>query len=152
MAGLGEFVLGSVPIAGGAVLGALAGNLTGQGKTHDLREQINRDLDLIDRLPEEDTERRAALQQSVNARVDELIAGVDRRDSLHDAALSYRGNWRDIVIAVCVIMLTIAWWNEDHMRAQWLPTFVVLVLLCVLAVTYAAVGMTRAAKSVVRRN
>lgn len=47
MPGLAEIALGAAPIAGGALLGAVAGNLKGP----DVRAVIKTDLDLLDRIP-----------------------------------------------------------------------------------------------------
>ena len=74
MPGLGELALGAAPIAGGALFGIAAGTL----KPPDVRASINKDLDLLDRLPAEQIERRERLQQSIDHRIDDLLTAAER--------------------------------------------------------------------------
>ena len=140
MPGIAELALGAAPIAGGALLGVAAGGLKGP----DVRGMIKQDLDLLDRLPPEQTERRANLQRSIDERIDDLIMASEKSRSLREAALSYRGNWRDIVVFICAILFTIIWWNVSHSRTNWLPTFVLMILLSIAAAIYAGRGVVRA--------
>ncbi|CMD90328.1 Conserved membrane protein of uncharacterised function [Mycobacterium tuberculosis] len=57
---------------------------------------------------------------TIDARIDDLIDAADKSHALRKAAMSYRGNWRDIVLLVCVLLFTIIWWNVNHGRANWL--------------------------------
>ncbi|CAJ1500132.1 hypothetical protein MU0083_002355 [[Mycobacterium] kokjensenii] len=132
--------LGAAPIFGGALLTAAAGQLKGP----DVRGLIKQDLDLLDRIPPEQTERRAELQRTIDERIDELVAGFDRTRALRAAALSYRGNWRDIVLCVSSVLFTYVWWHVNHDRGNWLPMFVVLILACVVSAAYALRGAARA--------
>jgi hypothetical protein len=140
MPGIAELALGAAPIAGGALLGVAAGGLKGP----DVRGIIKQDLDLLDRIPPEQTERRASLQRSIDERIDDLIVASEKSRSLREAALSYRGNWRDIVVFICAILFTIIWWNVSHSRTNWLPTFVLMILLSIAAAIYAGRGVVRA--------
>ncbi|MDT5284073.1 MAG: hypothetical protein QOJ20_5268 [Mycobacterium sp.] len=140
MPGIAELALGAAPIAGGALLGIAAGGIKGP----DVRGLIKQDLDLLDRLPPEQTERRANLQRSIDERIDDLIMASEKSRSLREAALSYRGNWRDIVVFICAILFTIIWWNVSHSRTNWLPTFVLMILLSIAAAIYAGRGVVRA--------
>jgi hypothetical protein len=140
MPGIAELALGAAPIAGGALLGVAAGGLKGP----DVRGMIKQDLDLLDRIPPEQTERRASLQRSIDERIDDLIMASEKSRSLREAALSYRGNWRDIVVFICAILFTIIWWNVSHSRTNWLPTFVLMILLSIAAAIYAGRGVVRA--------
>jgi hypothetical protein len=140
MPGIAEIALGAAPIAGGALLGVAAGGLKGP----DVRGMIKQDLDLLDRIPPEQTERRAGLQRSIDERIDDLIVASEKSRSLREAALSYRGNWRDIVVFICAILFTIIWWNVSHSRTNWLPTFVLMILLSIAAAIYAGRGVVRA--------
>lgn len=137
MAGIGEMALGAAPIAGGAMLGALAGTIKGP----DFRALIKSDIELLNSLPEENVELRAALQRTIDERVHELIATVDRNRELRQAASSYRGNWRDIVVFVCAVLFTVVWWNVPHSRSNWLVTFIVLVALSTIIGLYTARGV-----------
>jgi hypothetical protein len=73
MGGVGDLALGLAPIAGGMALGAAAGYLKGP----DIRKAIKQDMELLEQLPPEDEDRRAELQQSINSRIDDLIATVN---------------------------------------------------------------------------
>lgn len=64
--------------------------------------------------------------------------------------MSYRGNWRDVVLLLCVVLFTIIWWEVDHSRGNWLPMFVLLILLSMVTAAYAFRGVLRAAHSLLR--
>lgn len=146
VAGVGQIALNSAPVVGGIMLALTAGQFRGP----DFRSLIKQDMDLLDRLPPEATERRAELQRTIDNRIDDLVEASDRGRSMRRAASSYRGNWRDLVLVVCVVLFAIVWWNVSHSRANWLPTFVVLILLAVVSAAYAARGVARAVVSTVR--
>lgn len=145
MPGIAEIALAGAPLAGGALLGLAAGNL----KAPDVRGLIKQDMDLLDRLPADQTERRANLQRVIDQRVDDLINGADKAQSLREVAMSYRGNWRDIVVFFCALLFTIIWWNVSHNRANWLAMFLAMILLCVVTAAYAGRGIWRALRSLV---
>ena len=136
MAGMGDMALGAAPIAGGAMLGALAGTFKGP----DFRALIKSDIELLDSLPEDAVELRAALKNSIELRVYELIANVDRNRELRLAASGYKGNWRDIFVFICALLFTVVWWNVPHSRTNWTITFVVMVILSVVVGLYAVRG------------
>jgi hypothetical protein len=140
--------MGAAPIFGGALLGVAAGQIRGP----DFRGQIKTDLDLLDRIPEEESARRAALQRSINQRIDDLVAANQRSRELREAASSYQGNWRDIVLVLCAALFTIVWWNVPHTRANWDLMFGVMILVSVVAALYAFRGIRRAVSSALRRN
>jgi ABC-type antimicrobial peptide transport system permease subunit len=139
MPGIAEFAMAGAPIAGGALLGIAAGNL----RTPDVRAAIAKDMDLLERLPADQVERRAELQRVIDLRIDGLISAVDKNREIREMAMSYEGNWRDIVVFICAILFTIVWWNVEHSRANWLVMFIVLIILTVLAGIYAARGALR---------
>ena len=145
--GLGQIALSSAPIFGGALLGIAAGQFRGP----DYRGLIKQDMDLLDRLPPEANKRRAELQRTIEARIDDLVDAADRSVALRRAALSYRGNWRDIVLLLCVVLFTFIWWEVEHSRSNWLITFILLILLSVVTAVYALRGVLRAAGSFVHR-
>ena len=148
MAGIGELALGAAPIAGGAMLGALAGTFKGP----DFRAMIKQDIELLDSLPEEKVELRAALQRTIDERVHELITTVDRNRQLRLEASSYRGNWRDIVVFICALLFTLVWWNVPHSRSNWMITFIFLLILSVVIGLYAARGIGHALKRALSRS
>ncbi|UXA04537.1 hypothetical protein KXD96_16120 [Mycobacterium sp. SMC-2] len=147
MTGLGQIALNSAPVFGGAMLGIAAGQFRGP----DYRGLIKQDMDLLDRLPPEAGRRRAELQRTIDARIDDLIDTADRSRALRKAALSYQGNWRDIVLLACVVLFTIIWWEIDHSRGNWLPMFVLLIVLTVMTAAYAFRGVLRAVRSFTHR-
>lgn len=148
MPGIAELALGAAPIAGGAMLGVIAGNL----KPPDVRGLIAKDMDLLERLPADQPERRARLQASIDQRIDELITAGERTRELRDAAMSYRGNWRDIVLFLCAILFTVVWWNVSHARTNWLVMFIAMILLSVATGIYAGRGIARAIRTFLHRD
>jgi ABC-type antimicrobial peptide transport system permease subunit len=148
MPGIAELALGAAPIAGGALLGVAAGNL----KAPDIRGNITKDMDLLERIPADQPELKARLKESIDRRIDALIRADERSREIRIAALSYRGNWRDIVVFVCAILFTIVWWNVSHSRANWLVMFIVMIIVSVVAGIYAGRGLLRAVGHLLHRN
>ncbi|WP_026256191.1 hypothetical protein [Mycobacterium sp. 155] len=148
MPGIAELALGAAPIAGGAMLGLIAGNL----KPPDVRGLIAKDMDLLERLPAEDAELRTRLKASIDQRIGELITAGDRSREIREAAMSYRGNWRDIVVFVCAVLFTIVWWNVSHSRANWLTMFIAMIVVSVAAGVYAGRGVLRAVRLFLHRD
>ena len=147
MPGIAELAMGAAPIAGGVLLGAVAGNVKGP----DIRAGIIADFDLLDRIPAEQTDRRAAMSQMIGQRIDTLVEAGDRSRQLRNAAASYQGNWRDIVVFVCAVLFTIVWWHVNHHRSNWLPMFVMLIVLSVITGIYAVRGVGRVLTQLSRR-
>lgn len=139
MAGIGDLALGAAPIAGGALLGSLAGAFKGP----DFRAIIKSDIELLDSLPEDCVDVRAQLKRTIDERMVELIASIDRNRELRTTATTYKGNWRDTVVFVCALLFTLVWWNVPHSRTNWTLTFVVLVILSVVIGIYAARGVVQ---------
>jgi len=148
MSGIADMALGAAPIAGGAMLGALAGTIKGP----DFRALIKSDMELLDKIPEENVELRSALQASINARVYELIATIDRNREMRLAASTYKGNWRDIVVFVCALLFTLVWWNVPHSRSNWMITFIFLVALSTIIGVYAARGIVQVFRRMLSRS
>lgn len=143
MPGFAEIALAGAPVAGGALLGLAAGNFKGP----DVRGSIKADMELLAALPPEQVERRAALQRSIDMRIDDIVAAVEKNREIRQLAASYSGNWRDVVVFVCAVLFTIVWWNVSHDRTNWLVVFIVLIVLAVLVGIYAARGIFRALAS-----
>ena len=147
MPGIAELALGAAPIAGGALLGVAAGNL----RPPDVRGMIAKDMDLLERIPEDQPELKDRLKASIDQRIDDLISSTERTREIRIAAMSYRGNWRDIVVFVCAVLFTIVWWNVSHSRANWLVMFIVMIIVSVVAGIYAGRGLLRAANHFMHR-
>ncbi|AEV76110.1 hypothetical protein MycrhN_5642 [Mycolicibacterium rhodesiae NBB3] len=148
MPGIAELALGAAPIAGGALLGAAAGSFKGP----DVRGMIAKDMDLLERIPDDKPELKARLEASINERISDLIAGTERSRAIREAAASYSGNWRDIVVFICAVLFTIVWWNVSHSRSNWLVMFIAMIILSVLAGIYAGRGIIRAIGSFMHRS
>ena len=149
MPGLAELALGAVPIAGGALLVASAGQLR-QLKGPDFRVTLKEDLELLEQIPPEQTQRRAELQRTIDARIDDLVAGTEKSRALRKAASAYQGNWRDIVLVICAVLFTVVWWNVNHHRTNWLLMFIAMIIVSVVTALYAARGALRGASTLLR--
>lgn len=148
MSGIAQLALGAAPIAGGALLGVVAGNLRGP----DFRGIIANDMDLLERIPDDQPELKARLKASIDERIDDLITTAERSRELRLAAMSYSGNWRDIVVFICAILFTVVWWNVSHSRTNWLVMFIVMIIVSVAAGVYAGRGLLRAIARFTHRN
>jgi hypothetical protein len=146
--GIADLALGAAPIAGGALLGVAAGNL----KPPDIRGLIAKDMDLLERIPDDQPELKARLKASIDQRVDDLISATERSRDLRLAAVSSAGNWRDIVVFICAVLFTIIWWNVSHSRSNWLLLFIVMIVLSITAGIYAGRGLARAIRRFTRRD
>jgi len=146
MPGIAEIALGAAPIAGGALLGVTAGNL----KPPDVRGLILKDMDLLERIPDDQPELKTRLKASIDERINGLIAATEKSRELRIAAASYSGNWRDIVVFICAVLFTIIWWNVSHSRSNWLLLFIVMIVLSIVAGVYAGRGVVRAIIRVAR--
>ncbi|ORV58381.1 hypothetical protein AWC07_20425 [Mycobacterium gastri] len=145
MSGLRELALGSAPVFGGVMLAVAAGQFKGT----DFRGQLKQDMDLLDRLPA-DAPQRADLERTINERIGDLVDAADRSRALRKAAMSYQGNWRDIVLLLCAVLFTVIWWEVNHSRSNWLPTFILLIVLSVVAAGYALRGALGSVTSLAR--
>jgi hypothetical protein len=152
MSGLAGLAAGTVPIAGGALLAMAGGQWNRSAKAPDFRGSISADQDLLDRIPQEQTARRAELQRTIDMRIDELISATDRSRSLLQEASGYKGNWRDVVLVVCSVLFAVIWWEVPHSKAQWLPMFTVLILLAVVTAVYAMRGFISSFRSALHRH
>ena len=142
MPGIAELLLGAAPLAGGALIGIAAGNLRGP----DLRGTIVKDIELLERIPDDRPELKVRLKASIDHRIADLITSTERAREIRVAAMSYEGNWRDVVVFLCAILFTIVWWNVSHSRSNWLLMFIVMIIASVLAGIYAGRGLLRAAR------
>jgi hypothetical protein len=140
MPGIAALAMGAAPIAGGALLGVAAGNL----RPPDIRGLIVNDLDLLERIPDDQPELKARLKQSIDQRINDVIVATEKSRELRLAAASYTGNWRDIVVFICAVLFTIIWWNVSHSRSNWLLLFIVMIVLSIVAAIYAGRGLARA--------
>lgn len=148
MPGIAELALGAAPIAGGALMAAVAGSFKGP----DYRAMIKDDLELLEKIPADKTELRAALQRSIDDRIGDLVNTMDKSRQLRQSAVYYKGDWRDFVVFLCAVLFTIVWVNVDHARSNWIVMMVFLVLLSVVTGLYAVRGIIRVALRPFRRD
>ena len=148
MPGIAELALGAAPIAGGALVGAAAGGFKGP----DVRAMIAKDMDLLDRIPDDQPELKARLKASIDDRIIDLVKATEKSRAVREAAVSYSGNWRDIVVFLCAILFTIVWWNVPHSRSNWLVMFIAMIILSVIVAIYAGRGIARAISSYLHRD
>ena len=127
MPGIAELALGAAPIAGGALLGAAAGSFKGP----DVRAMIAKDMDLLERIPDDQPELKARLKASIDERINDLIEGDGAHARNPRGRSVLQGNWRDIVVFLCAILFTIVWWNVSHSRRNWLVMFIAMIILSV---------------------
>lgn len=147
MPGIADLALGAAPIFGGALMGVIAGSLKGP----DYRAAIKDDLELLEKIPPESAELRAALQRSIDERIGDLVVTMDKTRELRQSAVGYKGDWRDAVVFICAVLFTVVWWNVDHHRTNWIVMFVFLIVLTVITGLYAARGILRTVLRPVRR-
>jgi hypothetical protein len=148
MSGIAQLALGAAPIAGGAMLGVVAGNL----RPPDVRGLILKDMDLLERIPDDRPELKARLKASIDQRISDLVAATEKSRELRLAAAAYTGNWRDIVVFICAVLFTIIWWNISHSRSNWLLLFIVMIVLSIVAGIYAGRCLIRAMVRFARRD
>ena len=139
MSVIADVAFGAAPIAGGVLMGVLAGTIKGP----DYRGMIKDDLELLEKIPPEDVELRAALKSSIDVRIADLVVSTERTRQLRDAASSYKGNWRDGVLFLCSVLFTVVWWNVPHDRTNWLVTLIFLILLSAVLGLYSVRGIVR---------
>lgn len=139
MSVIGDLAFGAAPIAGGVLAGVLAGTVKGP----DYRGMIKDDLELLEKIPPEDVDLRAALKSSIDLRIADLVVSTERTRQLRDAASAYKGNWRDGVLFLCSVLFTIVWWNVPHDRTNWLVTFIFLIVLSAVLGLYSVRGILR---------
>jgi hypothetical protein len=110
MSGLEGFALGAAPLAGGALLGGMA------GKGTDLRAVIKSELGLLERIPEDQVTRRAALEQVIAEHIDDLVVAVEKNRQRQQRISYFTENWRDLVLFLTTLLFTVITWHADHHR------------------------------------
>ena len=139
MSGLEGFALGAAPLAGGVLLGGMAG----KGSVSDLRAVIKSDLDLLERIPEDQVARRAALEQLIAQHVDDLVVAIEKSRQLQQRLSYLAANWRDLVLFLTAVLFTVVAWHGDHHRPVWLPLFIAAILMSVVTAQYVLRGFLR---------
>ena len=137
MSGLEGFALGAAPLAGGALLGGMA------GKGTDLRAVIKSELDLLERIPEDEVTRRSALEQVIAQHVNDLVVAEERGRQRQRRISYFTENWRDLVLFLTTVLFTVITWHADHHRPIWLPLFIAATLMSVVTALTVLRGFLR---------
>jgi hypothetical protein len=53
-----------------------------------------------------------------------------------------------VVLFVCVVLFAVIWWNLSHSRTNWLPMFIVLILLAAVTAFYAGRGFVMSVRTI----
>lgn len=133
MPGLVELVLSAAPLAGGVLFGGMAGKRSPSGA--DLRAVIKAELELLERIPEDQLTRRAALERIIGEQVDALVRSIEKSRELRRKISYFTEHWRDLLLVVCTALFAVIAWYADHDRALRLPIFIAAILLLVVTAT-----------------
>jgi hypothetical protein len=145
MSGLGAFALGAAPLAGGLLVGGMAG--TGGPSAPDLRASINSEMDLLQRIPEDQVTRRGALEQVIAQHIDALVVAIEKSRQLQRRTSYLTENWRDLVLVLTSVLFTVVAWHADHHRPVWLPIIIAAILMSVVTALYVLRGFLRHVRS-----
>jgi ABC-type xylose transport system permease subunit len=145
MSGLGAFALGAAPLAGGLLVGGMAG--AGGPSAPDLRASINSEMDLLQRIPEDQVTRRAALEQVIAQHIDALVVAIEKSRQLQRRTSYLTENWRDLVLVLTSVLFTVVAWHADHHRPVWLPIIIAAILMSVVTALYVLRGFLRHVRS-----
>jgi hypothetical protein len=145
MSGLGAFALGAAPLAGGLLVGGMAG--AGGPSAPDLRASIKSEMDLLQRIPEDQVTRRAALEQVIAQHIDALVVAIEKSRQLQRRTSYLTENWRDLVLVLTSVLFTVVAWHADHHRPVWLPIIIAAILMSVVTALYVLRGFLRHVRS-----
>jgi hypothetical protein len=141
VSGLGALALGAAPLAGGVMLGGMAGQ--GRPSVPDLRAVIKSELDLLERIPEDQVTRRAGLERVIAEHVNDLVVAIEKSRHVKRSTSYLVENWRDLVLFLTTVLFTVVAWHADHNRPVWLPLFIAATLLSVVTALFVLRGFLR---------
>ena len=130
MVGIGALVTGVAPLAGGVLLGGMAGK--SGPSVPDFRAIILSDLELLQRIPEDEVARRAALKRMIGEHVEALLVAQEKSREFKRKTRYFTEHWRDIVVFVTTLLFAVIIWNGDHHRPVWLPLFIATIVMSVV--------------------
>ena len=132
MVGVGALVTGAAPLAGGVLLGGMAG--TSGPSVTDLRAVILSDLELLQRIPEDQVVRRAALERMIGAHIDDLLVAQQKSREFQRKTKYFTEavHWRDIVLFATTLLFAVIIWHADHHRPVWLPLLIATIVMSVV--------------------
>ena len=146
MVGVGALVTGVAPLAGGLLLGGMAGKSGPSGP--DLRAVIISELDILQRIPEDEVVRRAEFKRMIGEHVEALLVAQEKSREFRRRTGYFTEHWRDIVVFVTTLLFLVVIWYGDHHRPIWLPLLIATILMSVVT----AISVVRGFLSSVRSN
>ena len=141
MVGVGALVTGVAPLAGGVMLGGMAGN--SGPSVPELRAVIISELDLLQRIPEDEVARRAAFKRMIGEHVEALLVAQEKSREFKRKTRYFTENWRDIVLLVTTLLFVVIIWHADHHRPVWLPLLVATIVMSVVMAISVVRGFLR---------
>jgi hypothetical protein len=147
MVGLGALAVGAAPLAGGLLLGGMAGK--SKPNVPDLRAVIKSELELLERIPEDQVARRAALERMIGEHIDALLVAQEKSREFQSKTRYFteRGNWRDIVLFASTVLFVVILLYADHHRPVWLPLLIATIVLSVVTAIYVLRGFLRSVRA-----
>ena len=91
------------------------GGQIGNSSVPDLRAVITSELDLLQRIPEDEVARRAALKRMIGEHVDALLVAQEKSREFQRKTRYFteEGHWRDIVLFVTTLLFA-----RDHLACR----------------------------------
>jgi integral membrane sensor domain MASE1 len=130
MVGVGALVTGVAPLAGGVLLGGIAGK--SGPSVPDLRAIISSELDLLQRIPEDEVARRAAVKRMIGEHVEALLVAQEKSREFKKRTRYFTEHWRDLVVLVTTLLFVVIIWHADHHRPIWLPLLIATIVMSVV--------------------
>ena len=130
MVGVAALVTGVAPLAGGVLLGGIAGK--SGPSVPDLRAIISSELDLLQRIPEDEVARRAAVTRMIGEHVEALLVAQEKSREFRTKTRYFTEHWRDIVVLVTTLLFVVIIWHADHHRPIWLPLLIATIVMSVV--------------------
>ena len=141
MSGLGALALGAAPLAGGLLVGGMAGK--GGPSAPDLRASIKSEMDLLERIPEDQVTRRAALEQVIAQHIDDLVVAIEKSRHLRAEEQLLRRELARPRLFLTTVLFSVVAWHADHHRPVWLPIIIAAILMSVVTALYVLRGFLR---------
>ena len=109
----------------------------------ELRARIKSELELLQRIPEDQVARRAELERVIGDHIDDLIVATEKSREFHRKTRYFTepGNWRDIMLFVATVLFAVIIWHADHHRPVWLPLFIATIVMSVATAIYVVRGV-----------
>jgi ABC-type xylose transport system permease subunit len=104
-------------------------------------------MDLLQRIPEDQVTRRAALEQVIAQHIDALVVAIEKSRQLQRRTSYLTENWRDLVLVLTSVLFTVVAWHADHHRPVWLPIIIAAILMSVVTALYVLRGFLRHVRS-----